>query len=68
MKEIRHTALYPSTWIYHGSDLWIPGTALEQISTVLILTQLQQTAFENIVGKGEVACNEQFLLSHNVFY
>ena len=22
----------------------------------------QQTAFENIVGKGEIACNEQFLL------
>ena len=27
----------------------------------------EQTAFENIVGKEEIACNEQFLLSHNVF-
>ena len=28
----------------------------------------QQTAFENIVGKGEIALNEQFLLFHNVFF
>ena len=28
----------------------------------------QQTAFENIEGKGEIARNEQFLLSQNVFY
>ena len=26
------------------------------------MTHQQQTAFENIVGKGEIACNEQFLL------
>ena len=29
---------------------------------ILILTHQQQTAFENIVGKGEIAHNEQFLL------
>ena len=27
----------------------------------------QQTAFENIVGKGEIACNEQFLLFPQYF-
>ena len=27
-----------------------------------ILTHQQQTAFENVVGKAEIACNEQFLL------
>ena len=29
---------------------------------MLILTHLQQTVFENIVGNGEIAGNEQFLL------
>ena len=28
----------------------------------------QQTAFENIVGKGEIACNKQFLLFPRRFY
>ena len=28
---------------------------------------LQQTAFENIVGKEEIACNEQFLLFPQCF-
>ena len=28
----------------------------------------QQTAFENIEGKEEIARNEQFLFFHNVFY
>ena len=27
----------------------------------------QQIAFENIVGKGEIACNEQFLLFPQCF-
>ena len=27
----------------------------------------QQTAFENIVGKGEIACNKQFLLFSHCF-
>ena len=29
---------------------------------------LQYKAIENTVGKGEIAQNEQFLLSHSVFY
>ena len=33
-----------------------------------ILTTLKRKTFENIVGKGENARNEQFLLSHSVFY
>ena len=31
------------------------------------LTPLQQTTFENIVTKEEIAHNEQFLLLHNIF-
>ena len=34
---------------------------------VVILTHEQQTAFENIVGKGEIACNKQFLLFPKCF-
>ena len=34
---------------------------------MLILTHQQQTALENIVGKGEIACNEQFLLFSQCF-
>ena len=34
---------------------------------MLILTHQQQTAFENIVGKGESARNEQFLLFPQCF-
>ena len=34
---------------------------------MLILTHQQQTAFENIVGKGEIAHNEQFLLFPTMF-
>ena len=29
---------------------------------------LQYKSFENIVGKGEIACNEQFLFSRSIFY
>ena len=29
---------------------------------MLVLTHQQETAFGNIVGKGEIACNEEFLL------
>ena len=32
-----------------------------------MLTHPQQTAFENIVGKGEIARNEQFLLFPQCF-
>ena len=34
---------------------------------MLILTHQQQTAFENIVEKGEIARNEQFLLFPQCF-
>ena len=34
---------------------------------MLILTHQQQTAFENIVGKGEIAHYEQFLLVPQCF-
>ena len=35
---------------------------LQAINPLLILTHQQQTAFKNIVGKEEIACDEQFLL------
>ena len=35
---------------------------------IIILTRQQQTAFENIVGKGEIANNKQFSFSHNAFF
>ena len=34
---------------------------------MLILTHQQQTAFENIEGKEEIACNKQFLLFPQCF-
>ena len=34
---------------------------------ILILTHQQQTVFENIMGKGEIARNEQFLLFPQCF-
>ena len=34
---------------------------------MLDLTHPQQTALENIMGKGEIACNEQFLLFPQFF-
>ena len=34
---------------------------------MLVLTHQQQTAFENIVGKGEIAHNERFLLFPQCF-
>ena len=34
---------------------------------MLNLTHQKQTAFENIVGKGEIACDEQFLLFPQCF-
>ena len=36
-------------------------------SSFLTLSQTR-LSFENTVGKGEIARNEQFLLSHSVFY
>ena len=34
---------------------------------ILILMHKQQTSFQNIVGKGEIALNEQFLLFQQCF-
>ena len=34
---------------------------------MLILTHQQQTAYENLVGKEEIACNEQFFLFTQCF-
>ena len=34
----------------------------------LVFTCLQYKPFENTEGKGEIACNEQFLLFLSVFY
>ena len=41
------------------------GKGLTLYHTIMTL---QKKAFENIVGKGEKACNQHFLLSHNVIY
>ena len=49
-----------------NSDTEISGRILTFYS-ILILTHQQQTAFENIVGKGEIARNEQFLLFPQCF-
>ena len=35
--------------------------------TTLVFTCLQYKSFENTVGKGEIACNEQFLLFSQCF-
>ena len=37
------------------------------VNPLLILTYLQQTGFENIVGKEEIARNKQFLLFPQCF-
>ena len=34
----------------------------------LVFTCLQYKSFENIVGKGEIACNKNFSFSPSVFY
>ena len=38
------------------------GSFVKTLTLYSILTHQQQTDFENIVGKGEIAHNEQFLL------
>ena len=50
----------------------VPTSKMEVISTLKISTLYstdtqQQTAFENIVVKEEIACNEQFLLFPQCF-
>ena len=47
--------------------IFLPAT--QPITTQCrILTHLRYIAVENIVRKGEIVCNKQFLFSHNVFY
>ena len=38
-----------------------------RLPRIFILTHQQQTVFENIVGKGEITCNKQFLLFPQFF-
>ena len=53
-----HLSSHPCSWLYF----------LEPFTPKIhILTHLQQTAFENIVGKEEIAHNEQFLLFPQCF-
>ena len=47
--------------------LLLPIQTLTLYSVDTHLTHQQQTAFENIVGKGEIARNEQFLLFQQCF-
>ena len=44
-----------------------PSGSFNPFLHILILTYQQQTAFENIVGKGEIACNKLFLLFPQCF-
>ena len=46
---------------------FVPLFLLTLYSYILILMHQQQTAFENIVGKEEIDCNEQFLLFPQCF-
>ena len=43
------------------------GTELTLYSIDTLLTHQLQTAFENIVGKEEIACNQHFLLLPQCF-
>ena len=52
-------------WEYKGE--FLKGKIFVPRSEGPPLTHQQQTAFENIVGKGEIARNEQFLLFPQCF-
>ena len=50
------------------STMFLKGSLLRSLfNPLLLLTHQQQTAFENIVGKGEIAHDEQFLLFPQCF-
>ena len=57
--------------LYRGSNSQPPGHQSDTLTTEPPrrgrATHQQQTAFENIVGKGEIAHNEQFLLFPQCF-
>ena len=46
--------------LFHEFYTWNTEINIEINPQILILTHQQQTAFENIVGKEEIARNEQF--------
>ena len=48
-------------------NLKISPLVLHPRQKILVLTHQEHTAFENIVGKGEIARYEQFLLSPQCF-
>ena len=52
---------------FRRKPLYAVEMCLPFIPWILILTHQQQTAFENIVGKEDIACNEQFLLFPQFF-
>ena len=54
-------------YIKPNSALCLQMLLLPFTPLILILTHQQQTAFENIVGKKEIAHNEQFLLFPQCF-
>ena len=51
----------------HNCQILAPACGALVTPKILILTYQQQTAFENIVGKEEIARNEQFLLFPQCF-
>ena len=52
-------------WVIRSQDCLVTGYSFTQY--MLSLTHQEQTAFENIVGKGEIVRNEQFLLFSKCF-
>ena len=50
-----------------AKEKMLPIFFLTLTPSILILTHQQQAACENIVGKGEIACNKQFLLFTQCF-
>ena len=47
--------------------LFLPSTESNPLHHRYYFDASTKTAFENIVGKGEIACNEQFLLFQQCF-
>ena len=59
--NLRYRCLWPDR-----ENLWLLAFMLHKLP--LVGTFLWYKSFENTVGKGEITRNEQFLLSHVVFY
>ena len=60
VKGCRDTLTSTKKWklLSHFSMRTIPWISLYFTTYILILMHQQQTVSENIVGKGEIACNE----------